>query len=49
MNLNEKQLEIISKTAALAVYELLEREKQKRKKDKQDYRLHNIKLLLSNL
>jgi hypothetical protein len=48
MKLNEEQLEIISKAAALAVYELLEREKQKRKKDKQDHRLHNIKLLLKN-
>jgi hypothetical protein len=48
MKLNEEQLEIISKAAALAVYELLEREKQKQKKDKQDHRLHNIKLLLRN-
>jgi hypothetical protein len=48
MKLNEEQLEIISKAAALAVYELLERENQKRKKDRQDRRLHNIKLLLRN-
>ncbi|MBT2696359.1 hypothetical protein J7E79_02770 [Bacillus sp. ISL-40] len=48
MKLSEEQLEIISKAAAQAVYEYLEKEKQKQKKDKQDHRLHNIKLLLQN-
>ncbi|MGM0971671.1 MAG: hypothetical protein ACQEW2_02305 [Bacillota bacterium] len=48
MNLSEKQLEVISKAAAQAAFEHLEKERQKREKQKYDRRLRNIKLLLKN-
>lgn len=48
MKLSEKQLEVISRAAAQAVYEYIAQEKQKQKKEKQDHRLRNIKLLLQN-
>jgi hypothetical protein len=44
MNLSEKHLEIITRTAI----EIYEKEKEKDKKAKQDRRLRNIKLLLRN-
>lgn len=46
--LNEKQIEIISRTAALAAFEYLEKEKEKQEKLKHDRRLRNIKLLLKH-
>jgi hypothetical protein len=48
MELNEKQIEVISRTAALAAFEHLEKEREKQEKRKHDRRLRNIKLLLKN-
>ncbi len=48
MKLSEKQLEVISKTAAQAALEHLEKERQKQEKEKRDRRLRNTKLLLRN-
>lgn len=48
MKLSEKHIEIISKAAAQAAFEHLEKERQKQEKQKYDRRLRNIKLLLRN-
>ncbi|MGM0973397.1 MAG: hypothetical protein ACQEW2_10905 [Bacillota bacterium] len=48
MMLSEKHIELISKTAALAAFQHLEKEKEKQEKQKYDRRLRNIKLLLRN-
>ncbi|PTY77365.1 hypothetical protein B5V89_14895 [Heyndrickxia sporothermodurans] len=48
MKLSEKQIEMISKTAASTALEFLERERQRQEKEKQDRRLRNVKLLLRN-
>lgn len=48
MKLSEKQLEVITKTAAVAALEHLEKEKQKQQKERYDRRLRNVKLLLRN-
>lgn len=48
MELSEKQIEVISRTAALAAFEHLEKERERREKEKHDRRLRNIKLLLRN-
>ncbi|RAK21126.1 hypothetical protein B0I26_10378 [Anoxybacillus vitaminiphilus] len=48
MKLSEKQIETISKIAAQAVLEHLEKERQKQEKEKRDRRLRNTKLLLRN-
>lgn len=48
MKLSEKQLEVISKAAAQAAFQHLEKERQKQEKQKHDRRIRNIKLLLRN-
>lgn len=48
MNLNEKQLEVITRTAVMTALEHLEKEKMNQEKIRQDRRLRNIKLLLRN-
>lgn len=48
MKMSEKDLKIITRTAATAALEHLEKEKQKQLKEKHDRRLRNVKLLLRN-
>lgn len=48
VNLNDKQLEVISKATAQVVLEHLEKQNKKLEQTKHDRRLRNIKLLLSN-
>lgn len=48
MKLSEKHIEIISKAAAQAAFEHLEKERHKQEKQKYDRRLRNIRLLLKN-
>lgn len=48
MKLTEKDLEVITRTAAVAALEHLEMAKQKQQKEKHDRRLRNVKLLLRN-
>jgi hypothetical protein len=48
VKLTEEHLEIISRAAAVAAYDHLEKEKERREKEKHDRRLRNVKLLLRN-
>ncbi|AMW98436.1 hypothetical protein [Rummeliibacillus stabekisii] len=48
MELTEKQLEIVARTAAAVAVEKYQAEQQEREKHKHDRRLRNIKLLLRN-
>lgn len=48
LKLSYKQLEVITRTAAVVAFEQLEKERKKQEKRKHDRRLRNIKLLLRN-
>lgn len=48
MNLTENQLKLITKIASEEAIKSYKEDERKREASKQDYRLHNIKLLLKN-
>jgi hypothetical protein len=48
VKLSNKELEVIAKAAAVAAIEHFEKQQKLKVKEKQDRRLHNIKLLLKN-